>query len=64
MIFDLKKQPVILYCPIHLDKIGRMYQYGILNIVGSKFLRCILEPRKPKKALSPDTSHSSDILTD
>ena len=46
LVFKKKKAPFTIYCPIHIDRIGRMYQHGLLNIVNSKFLRCILQPEK------------------
>ena len=33
-----------LYLPLHIDRVGRMYQQGILNVVGSKFFRRVLVP--------------------
>jgi len=34
----------MFYLPIHIDRVGRMYSHGLLNIVNSKFLRAILAP--------------------
>jgi len=41
-----------LYYPIHLDRIGRMYNFGMFNIVNSKFMRQVI--KSDREQCEPD----------
>lgn len=38
-----------VYLPLHVDRVGRIYQHGLVNVVSSKLLRRILVPNPSKK---------------
>ena len=55
------KLSIPLYLPIHVDRVGRMYNMGILNVVNSKFFRTCLISDSPEVNKTYNTKLFKDL---